>query len=156
MEDSKKDINEIMEEFDINFNTTLNELSEEAKEDLKFGKTNKEGMESEIMRNIANLHKWSDKYARYSQNFKRSHNSTTRIYAKEYERCRREMLDIAMKGKSEIETWICQQSNYVRAKSYQNDLECICEFIEKTLDALKSKGYAIRNIIDSRKYFDGN
>ena len=156
MEDNRKDLKDLLEEFDINFNNIINELSEEAREDLQFGKLNKDGLESEIMKNIANLHKWSDKYARYKQNLKRSQNSTNRIYAKEYERCRREMLDIAVKGKTEIETWIFQQSSYARAKSYHNDLECICEFIEKTLDGLKSKGFAIKNIIDNRRYFDGN
>lgn len=155
-EKSGKTLKEMIEAFDQEFQSKMNELAEEAKADLSFGKLDRQGTETEIIRNVANLHKWSEKYSRHKQSLKRLHNATNRIYATEFEKCKREMLDIAIKGKSEIDTWVCRQPKYARAKSYLNDMECISEFIENTLDSLKTKGFALKNIIDNRRYFDGN
>ena len=144
---------DIIQSYDDEFNKKLEELEREAKEDLSFGDLDQKGTDYEIMKNVIATHKWADKQSRQKQHVKRSQNSVTRIQASLYDSCKREVLDVAMKGSKEIEGWVCRQPKYAKALSYLNDQECILEFMERTLDGLKSRGFALRNIIENRKFF---
>ncbi len=156
MSNQNKNLSSIIDKYNDTFNKIMEDLSKEAKADLSFTQLDLKGTEFDIIKNVTIFHKWSEKHAKYKQLIKRLKNSVDRIYARLYAICRKEMLDVALKGSKEIECWVYRQSKYANAKSYLDDQEVILDFIEKTIDAIKTRHYTLQNIIANRRYFDGS
>jgi hypothetical protein len=155
MDKNIKTLGDIIDQYNEEFKEKLDKLQEEAKADIAFGDMDEKGTHSEIIRNISNYQKWVDKLAKQEQLVKRAYNALNRIYGSLYEDCRSDRVDIAMRGRSEIDSWICRQPKYAKAKSYLNDLETIQKFMERTIENLKNRNYSIKNIMENRRFFQG-
>lgn len=57
--------------------------------------------------------------------------------------------------KSEIDTWIKADNDYVELSVLLQEQKAKVKFIESCLDRLNKLGYEVKNAIDWRKYMDG-
>lgn len=154
-ETPKKTIDEIIDELDDEFDTKLDDLKDEINLDLKFGNLDRNGMDSEIMKTVSSFHRWAGVLATEKRQLQKIDNYCSRIYAQLYEHYRTERADIALKGKAEIEQWIIRSPRYAKCACLRDQQKIVVEYLENALNAFRNKSFALKNIIENRRYFDG-
>jgi hypothetical protein len=151
-----KSLEEMVETLDQEFYHKLEKLKKEVEDDLKFSHLDKEGMEMEIINTISKQQRWAGRLASEKNTLKRLEDYLKRTYANIWQYYRYERSDLALTSKSDIEQMIIRFPKYVKCEVILEQQKSVVEFLEQSLHSFRNKNFALKNIIENRKYFDGN
>lgn len=135
-----------IEELDEEYDDKLEKLRDELHDAFSINNKNLDG---EVMKTISKLHYYNGLLAEEKLVLNRIIRKKNEIYGKLYEKFRFNS-DVKL-DKGEVQYWIDRDPLWQKIQSYYESHKELCDLIERSIKALQTKSFAIKNLIDIKR-----